>query len=48
MIEYAAIGAAGQFGSLMIKQDIATAHKAMMEDDPVAMLRAYEALKGRK
>ena len=45
LVQYAAIGPAGAFGALMITQEIAAAHKAMMEGDIVAMLRAYEALK---
>lgn len=48
LTQYAAIGPAGQFGAMMIKQDIAAAHKAMMEGDCVAMIRAYEKLKARE
>lgn len=43
---YSEIGPAGVFGAMMIRRDIAAAHKAMMDGDVVAMLRAYEALKG--
>ena len=46
LVAYAEIGPAGAFGAAMIRADIAAAHKAMMEGDVVAMLRAYEALKG--
>ena len=47
LVEYAKIGpAAATFASMMIRDDIAAAHRAMMEGDVVAMLRAYEALKG--
>lgn len=46
--QYAFIGPAGAFGHAMISRDIAAAHKAMMEGDVVAMLRAYEALKGNQ
>lgn len=46
LVEYAQVGPAGTFASMMIRADIAAAHKAMMEGDVVAMLRAYEALKG--
>lgn len=46
LTQYAAIGPSGNFGAMMIRRDIAAAHKAMMEGDVVAMLRAYEALKG--
>jgi hypothetical protein len=46
LVDYAQIGPAGDFASVMIRADIAAAHKAMMEGDLVAMLRAYEALKG--
>jgi hypothetical protein len=45
LTEYAAIGPAGQFGSAMIKQDIATGLKALALGDVVAMLRACKALK---
>lgn len=48
LTQYAAIGPAGQFGGMVIRQDIAAAYKAMMEGDCVAMLRAYENLKGCK
>lgn len=46
LTQYAAIGPVGNFGAMMIRRDIAAAHKAMMEGDVVAMLRAHEALKG--
>lgn len=46
LIDYAAIGPAGNFGAAMIRMDIAAGIKAMAEGDPVAMIRAYEALKG--
>ena len=45
LTEYAALGPVGAFGHTMIQSDIAAAHKAMMEGDVVAMLRAYNALK---
>jgi hypothetical protein len=45
LVAYAEIGPAGAFGAAMIRRDIAAAHKAMMEGDCVAMIRAYEALK---
>lgn len=48
LTQYAAIGPAGQFGSMMIKRDIAAALKAVAEGGVVAMIRAYEALKGCK
>ena len=48
LTQYVAIGPAGVFGAAMIRRDIAAAHKAMMEGDVVAMLRAYEELKGLK
>lgn len=35
----------GAFGAAMIEQDIKAAHKAIMEQDLPAMIRAYEALK---
>ena len=46
LVDYAQVGPAGTFATMMIRADIAAAHKAMMEGDVVAMLRAYEALKG--
>lgn len=46
LAHYKAIGPVGAFGHAMISADIAAAHKAMMEGDAVAMLRAYNALKG--
>lgn len=46
LTQYAAIGPAGIFGVMMIRRYIAAAHKAMMEGDVVAMLCAYDALKG--
>lgn len=45
LTQYAAIGPAGNFGAMMIRKDIAAAHKAMIEGDVVAMIRAHEALK---
>jgi hypothetical protein len=48
LLEYAALGPVGAFGYAMISRDIIAAHKAMAEGDVVAMLRAYEALKGCK
>lgn len=35
----------GAFGAAMIQNDIKAAHKAMMEQDLPAMIRAYNALK---
>ena len=46
LVAYAEIGPAGAFGAAMIRAGIDAAHKAMMEGDCVAMIRAYEALKG--
>ncbi len=46
--QYNAIGPAGLFGYTMIRLDITAALKAMAEQDVVAMLKAYEALKGCK
>ncbi len=46
--QYKALGPVGVFGHAMISRDIAAAHTAMMEGDVVAMLRAYETLKGCK
>lgn len=38
----------GWYGTAMIKADLAEAHKAMMEGDVVAMIRAYEKLKANE
>lgn len=46
LVAYAEIGPAGAFGAAMIRADIAAAHKAMMDGDVVAMLSAYDALRG--
>ena len=48
LIDYASIGPAGNFGVMMIRQDIAAGVKALAEGDVIAMLKAYEALKGCK
>jgi len=44
LTQYAAIGSAGIFGAMMIKEEISAALKSMIEGDVVAMLRAYEKL----
>lgn len=46
MPAYQAIGSAGTFALLMMRHDLDRAAKAMAEGDTVAMMRAYEALKG--
>lgn len=38
----------GVFAALLMKQDIATAEKAMLEGDIIRMMAAYESLKGVK
>ena len=45
LVIYAEIGSAGTFAATMIKQDIASAHKAMMNGDLPAMIKSYESLK---
>lgn len=45
---YLAIGASGAFAVAFIRADLDAASKAMIEGDVVAMLRAYEKLKGTK
>jgi hypothetical protein len=45
---YLEIGPVGAFGAMMIRRDLDAATKALAENDVVAMLRAYEALKGCK
>lgn len=46
MPAYIQVGAPGIFALTMMRADLDAAAKAMAEGDPVAMLRAYEALKG--
>ena len=46
LTQYATIGPSGAFGYWAISKDIAEAQKAIMEGDCVAMIRAYEKLKG--
>lgn len=43
---YLEIGAAGQFAATMMRHDLDAASKAMIEGDTVAMIAAYESLKG--
>jgi hypothetical protein len=45
LIQYAAIGPAGAFGTAVIKVQIAEAHKAMATQDVVAMIKSLKALK---
>ena len=44
--QYQEIGPAGRFGALMIETSLAEADKAAMSGDPVAMLRAFQDMKG--
>lgn len=44
--EYLAIGPSGIFAATMMRQSLDAASKAMIEGDVVAMIRAYEDLKG--
>lgn len=46
MPAYLAIGAPGTFALTMMRQTLDAASKAMIEGDTVAMMRAYEDLKG--
>lgn len=43
---YLAVGPAGALALLFIRQSLDAASKAMIEGDVVAMLRAYENLRG--
>ena len=43
---YASLGPVGAFGYHAIELDIEAAQKVIADGDVVAMLRAYEALKG--
>ncbi len=45
LVEYRAIGPSGMFGSAMIELGIQTAEKAMLENDLLAMIKAYKALR---
>jgi hypothetical protein len=46
MPAYIAIGAPGSFALAMMRASMDAASKAMIEGDVVAMMRAYEDLKG--
>ena len=48
MPAYQSIGTAGVFALAMMRADLDAAARAMAEGDVVAMLRAYESLKGYK
>lgn len=43
---YHSIGPSGKFGAFMIEQSLQAADKAVMSGDVVAMLGAYQDLKG--
>lgn len=43
---YQSIGTAGTFALTMMRADLDAAAKALAEGDVVAMLRAYQSLKG--
>lgn len=43
---YKEIGPAGAIGAMFIEQDLQAADRAVMSGDVVAMLQAYETLKG--
>ena len=45
---YKEIGSAGMFGAAMIEQSLRQADEAVISGDIVAILRAYEDLKGIK
>lgn len=46
LTEYQAIGPAGMFGAMMLKQVLARAEQAAISGDVVAILRSYHELKG--
>lgn len=46
MPAYLSIGPSGAFALAMMRRDLDAAQKAMIEGDVVAMLAAYQALKG--
>lgn len=43
---YKGLGKAGRLGAFVIEQHLCAADTAVMSGDPVAMLKAYQALKG--
>jgi len=45
MKQYEEIGPVGQFGLIMLKQEIKTAEQAIASGDVVKMLQSYESLK---
>lgn len=42
---YKSIGSAGAFGTMMIQADLDAAHKALQDNDTIAILQAYNKLK---
>lgn len=48
LAQYRAIGPAGMFGALMIEQTLQRADAAMASGGVVAILRAYEEMRGIK
>ncbi len=46
MPAYVEIGPSGTFALAMMRKDLDDASRAMIEGDTVAMIRAYESLKG--
>ena len=46
LITYESLGPVGSFGAAMLRQTLARADQAVMSGDVIAMLRAYEELKG--
>ena len=46
MPAYAEIGPPGEFGLMMMRQSLDNAAKALAEGDVIAIIRAYEDLKG--
>jgi hypothetical protein len=46
MPSYVAIGAPGRFALVMIRKSLDDAANAMVQGDVVAMMRAYQELKG--
>jgi hypothetical protein len=43
---YKELGPVGMFGAMFIEQDLQAADRAVMSGDVVAMLQAFETLKG--
>lgn len=48
LAEYKALGPVGTFGAMAIEATLREADRAVAEQDPVAMMRAYERMRGHE